>query len=129
MLEGNSMHHPIRLICMLFIVVCGIRQCTELPVMTVYLFWILWRKKNNDFLQILKNLTQKSFFVNYYFIFSFFLIWIWYFSVICFTITNNHVIYNFGKKMLRNIEINIYGCNTVITILFWFSPCYFSTEQ
>ena len=38
MLEGNSMHHPIRLVCMLFIVVCGIRQCTELPVMTVYLF-------------------------------------------------------------------------------------------
>ena len=35
-LEGNSTHRPIRRTSMLFIVVRKIRQCTELPVVTVY---------------------------------------------------------------------------------------------
>ena len=39
MLQGNSTHRPLRLISMLFIVVRRIRQCTELPVMTV-LTWL-----------------------------------------------------------------------------------------
>ena len=39
MLEGNSTHCPIQCISLLFIVVCRIRQCTELPVMTV-LTWL-----------------------------------------------------------------------------------------
>ena len=39
MLEGNSMHSPIRHISMLFIVVHRIRQCAELPIMTVHVFW------------------------------------------------------------------------------------------
>jgi hypothetical protein len=36
MMEGNSMHRPILHISMLFIVVCRIRQCTELHLMTVH---------------------------------------------------------------------------------------------